>query len=213
MSGIEELRAESNERWAQATRRAQGMADHGLGQALKTYYTLYFPAGLVVLTGLGTAAGMLAFGAAAAEWPDYLAFGWLLAALGVPVGGLIYNARKVRPAAEVGNISVLLSLQTHEQKHVRRQILGKAPIVEAHLAAARGAAVQQRKGLATQLLLAPMLMLVFAAQSVPGRSPLWWLMAVFLAAQLVVCALMVREFRQTGRFLARTAEDVAGRNH
>lgn len=54
MSGLDDLISESNDRWAEAERRAKGVADHGLGEALKRYYTLYFPVGLVVLVGLGT---------------------------------------------------------------------------------------------------------------------------------------------------------------
>jgi hypothetical protein len=49
MSGIDDLMAEANERWSMAARRAQGVADRGLGGAVKTYYTRYFPASLVIL--------------------------------------------------------------------------------------------------------------------------------------------------------------------
>lgn len=51
MSGIDDLMAESNDRWAHAIRRAQGIEDNGLGDAVKTYFTRYFPAGLFLVSG------------------------------------------------------------------------------------------------------------------------------------------------------------------
>lgn len=100
----------------------------------------------------------------------------------------------------------MLSLEYHEQKHVRRQILGKASIEPEHLAVSRGAAVQLRKSLATQLILSPTLLLFLIPQAVPGSSDIWWLMAIGVCAQAVGVVLLVRDFRQTGRFLARTAD-------
>ncbi|WCI09356.1 hypothetical protein PJ267_06585 [Arthrobacter sp. OVS8] len=102
----------------------------------------------------------------------------------------------------------MLSLQEHEQKHVRRQIIGKAAVEPEHLAVTRGAAVQLRKNLATQLVMAPMFPLVFIPQAVPGSSEIWWLMAMVLGAQAVAAILLAREFRQTGRFLSHTAGQV-----
>ncbi|MEC5181425.1 hypothetical protein [Arthrobacter sp. CG_A4] len=49
MSGIEDLLPQSIDRWAKAARRAQGIADVGLGSALKAYFTRWFPAGVIVL--------------------------------------------------------------------------------------------------------------------------------------------------------------------
>jgi pimeloyl-ACP methyl ester carboxylesterase len=209
MSGIDDLMAESNERWASAARMAQGIADHGMGEAVKAYYMLYFPVGFASLILIGTAGGMLAFGGAGGEWSSYLAFGYVLALLGCLVGGLIYNAKKVRSAAELGRYNVLASLADHEQKHVRRQILGKAPVETEHLAVTRGAAVQLRKGLATQLILAPILPLAFVPQAVSGSSSIWWLMAIAIGAQAVATVFIVREFRRAGIFLKRTGEQTA----
>lgn len=42
MTGLGDLTSESNERWAEAERRAQGIADCGLGEAVMKYYTIYF---------------------------------------------------------------------------------------------------------------------------------------------------------------------------
>lgn len=159
MSGFDSFMAESNDRWAKAARRAQCIADNGLGEALKTYYTLYFPIGLPVLILLG-AGGTALFSGLAWMNPLNLQFGFILAALGALFGGLLYNAKKVRPAADLGLVSVTMSLESHEQKHVRRQILGKTKAETEHLEVTRAAAVQQRKNVATQLLILPMLVLV-----------------------------------------------------
>ncbi|WP_144674147.1 hypothetical protein [Arthrobacter sp. U41] len=205
MSGLDDLMAQSQDRWASAARSAQGLADEGLGEAVKAYYMLYLPVGLVVLISIGSLSAMFALGDDPANWASYLTFGFVLAALGAMIGGLIYNARRVRPAAELGSMDVMLSLQEHEQKHVRRQILGKAAVEPEHLGVTRGAAVQLRKNLATQLVMAPPLPLVFIPQAVPGSSEIWWLMAMVLGAQAVAAILLAREFRQTGRFLSHTA--------
>lgn len=49
VSGIGDLMAESDDRWAKATRRAQGIADNGMGKALRAYYSVYFLLGLLAL--------------------------------------------------------------------------------------------------------------------------------------------------------------------
>ncbi|MFK4298087.1 hypothetical protein ABH924_003245 [Arthrobacter sp. GAS37] len=208
MSGIDDLMAESDDRWAQAARRAQGIADNGLGAAVKTYFARYFPAGLIVLIAAGTGVGMLAFGGDPAGWTSYLVFGLVLAAFGSLIGGLVYNAKSVVPAANFGRIDVLLSLEKGERKQIQRQIAGKAPIEPEHLAVVRAAAVQRRKGLATQLLLAPLYPLIFIPQWVHFalRNDLTgaWLLAISVAVLLVGMGFLVSDFRRTGRFLART---------
>ncbi|MDJ0356531.1 hypothetical protein [Paenarthrobacter sp. PH39-S1] len=205
MSGIDDLMGQSNARWASATRKAQGIADNGMGEALKTYFVLYFPAGVVILIAVGTLGGILAFGSGLDQWLSNVGFGCSLAALGVLVGGLVYNAKKIAPAAELGRIDLLISLENQERKRIRRQIRGRASLESEHLAVTRGAAVQMRKGLATQLVVAPFYPLAFIPQAVPGHSPLWWLMAIAVAAQAGAGVFLVRDFRQAGRFLARTA--------
>jgi hypothetical protein len=209
MSGIDDLLAQSNERWAHAVRRAQGIEDKGLGEAVRTYYTRYFHAGLLVLVAAETLAGMLGFGAAPSDWASYLVFGSFLAALGVVVGGLIYNSKNVVPKAQVGRVDVLLSLESEERKQIRRQIAGQAAVDPEHLSVARASAVQLRKGLATQLLLAPFFVFTFipqAARLAVRGDPFWWLMAVGVGGVLIGMAFLIRDFHRTGRFLARTSE-------
>lgn len=215
MSGIDDLMAESNDRWAHAIRRAQGIEDNGLGEAVKTYFTRYFPAGLF-LVAVGTAVGILGLRGTLSDWPTYLAFGFLLAVLSVVIGGLVYNAKKVAPAAKSGKVNVLLSLESEEKKQVRRQIAGKAPIDSEHLSVIRAAAVQLRKGLATQLVLAPFYPLIFIPQAVNfalrGETLSAWLMALGVGVIVIAFGLLVGDFRRAGRLLTRTSEQTASGN-
>lgn len=213
MGGIEGLMEESNERWAHAAKRAQGLSDDGLGEAVKTYYTRYFPAGLVILLSAGTVGGMLAFRAVPGDWASFLVFGFFLAILGVLIGGLVYNSKKVVPAARTGRVNVLLSLEGEERKQVRKEIAGKTELDPQHLVVSRGAAVQLRKGLATQLVIqAPFFPLVFTPQAVNfalrGDTVAAWVMTVGVVAAVIAVVLLVRDFRRAGRFLARTADQV-----
>ncbi|MEV7136446.1 hypothetical protein AB0N24_26680 [Arthrobacter sp. NPDC093128] len=217
MSGIDDLMAEANDRWADATRRAQGVEDNGLGEAVKTYYTRYFPAGFFILVAAGTIGGTLAFPGTPERWPTFLTFGFLLGFLGALIGGLVYNAKKVVPAAKLGRIDVLLSLENEEKKQVRRQIAGKGPIDPEHLSVTRAAAVQLRKGLATQLLLlAPLYPLIFIPQvinlALRGDSLFAWLMATGVGVIVAGVGFLVRDFRRAGRFLTHTAEQAAPGN-
>ncbi|WP_314215430.1 hypothetical protein [Pseudarthrobacter equi] len=208
MNGIDGLMAGSNERWAEANRRAQGIQDNGLGDALKTYYTRYFPVGLVLSVAAGTVVGALIFPDAPEKGLTFLAFGIVLGAIAVFIGGLIYNAKKVVPAAQMGRIDVLVSLETAERKRVRRQIAGKAPLDQEHLPVIRAAAVQLRKNLATLLLIQPMIPLVFVPQVLNfarrGDSLFGWLMTIGTAVVVIGLGFLARDFRRAGRFLVRT---------
>lgn len=208
MSGIDDLMAESNERWTEAIRRAQGIQDNGLGEALKTYYTRYFPAGLVVSVAAGTLIGALIFPDAPEKGPTFLAFGIVIGAIVVFIGGLIYNAKKLAPAAQVGRIDVLVSLEPDERKRVRQQIAGKVSLDQEHLPVIRAAAVQLRKTVATSLLIQPMIPLVFVPQALNfarrGDSLFGWAMAIGAAVLVTGLGFLARDFRRAGRFLALT---------
>lgn len=208
MSGIDDLMAESDDRWAQAARRAEGIGDNGLGAAVKIYYTRYFPGGVIGLIAAGTGLGILAFRDDPASWLLYLVFGLGLAAIGSLIGGLVYNAKKVVPAANFGRIDVLLSLEKGERKQIQRQIAGRADLDPDHLAVIRAAAVQRRKGLATQLLLIPSYPLYFIPQSMNfalrGDFGAVWFMAIGSAVLLIGLGFLIRDFRRTGRFLVST---------
>lgn len=210
MSGLDDLMAESNDRWVKAAKRARGVEDKGLGEAVKTYYAVYLPVGLAALLLVATFGGVLISGRAPGDWSSFWLFGWVFAFLGAVIGGLIYNAKKVVPAADVGRVAVVFSLEKLEQKHVRRQILGKAAVEPEHLAVTRGAAVQMRKNLATQLIFAPLWGINFLVQGFLTSSPGSWLTATGFAVLAIAGGFGVRDFRRAGRFLARTAGQTGG---
>ncbi|MEO8220252.1 MAG: hypothetical protein ABI563_05650 [Specibacter sp.] len=149
-------------------KRAQGIEDIGLGPAVKNGYTRYLPAGLAALIVAEAVFGVLVFGAAPSGWASHLVFGIAFAAFGALIGGLVCNANKVAPAVRFGRLDVMFSLESGEQKHVRRQIVGNAAVDREHLPVIRATAVQQRKCLATQLILMP-----FTRYSVPFRRQTW----------------------------------------
>jgi hypothetical protein len=206
MAGIDDLIPRSDDRWATATRRAQGIADRCLDSALKTYYTRYFPAGVIILVTAGTVGGMLAFGGGPADLPSFLVFGFFLAVLGAVIGGLIYNAKRIAPAASTGRIDVLLSLEDEERTDIRRQILGKTPIDPEHLVVSQAAAVQLRKNVATQLIWMSVFPLVFIPQVIRGAGFVSWFMAAGVLVMAIGAMYSVRDFQRAGRFLDRTAE-------
>ena len=101
-----------------------------------------------------------------------------------------------------------MSLRDDERKGIRRQVLGKEPLVPEHLAVARGFAVQTRKAMATQIVLLPMLPLVLIPQAFRTDTFIWWLTAIAMATQVLASISAVRQFLQAGRFLAATAGQV-----
>lgn len=134
---------------------------------------------------------------------------FIFAGLGMLFGGLIYNSKKVVPAAEYGRIGVVVSLQDDEKKHIRRQVLGKEPVVPEHVLVARGFAVQTRKALATQILTLPMLPLVLTPQAFGSDGFLLWLTALVYVVQILASVVAIGQFRQAGRFLESTGPLVA----
>lgn len=204
MAGLDDLTKESHERWAKAERYARGFADNGMGEALRIYYTRYFPIGVLLYIGALALVGSLLSGDEPAEWGFILQVGALLFALLAAIAGLIYNAKRIKPRAELGrNLSITIALEVDEQKYVKRVISGKEPPPKdpVRLAVARSVAVQNRKNYATNLLVAPMYS--YCLGSIPGNLTIFWviIVAMFVAATL----LFVREFRRAGRFLAATA--------
>lgn len=99
-----------------------------------------------------------------------------------------------------------MSLNDDERKRVRRQVLGKEPVDPRPLPVVRGAAVQTRKALATQLTLLPMVPLALVPQFLRFDMFLWWLAALAVAVQCAAVVIAVRQFRAAGRLLADTAE-------
>lgn len=206
MGGLDDLLAESEDRWARAERRAQGVADKGLGKALTTYFSLYLPAAVVLLFIVGAALGMLLFQGGWANAQTYLFAGTMLAGIGAIGAGITYNAKVISSAVEMGRMNVTMSLNADEQKEIRRQILGQVMLRPEHVAVKRAAAVQLRKALATQLIvLAPILEFQFLVQVLNNRNPIGWLSAIIGIAFTVSLIVPVRQFLALGRFLNQTA--------
>jgi hypothetical protein len=208
MGGLDDLLAESDDRWAKAERRAVGVADKGLGQTVKRYFTTYFFAGMLLLLAVGAGLGLLLFQGEWATTRSYLLAGTMLAYVGAIIGGIVYNAKAVGPAVEMGRTNVLLSLEPDEQKQLRREILGKVPATSNHLTVKRAAAIQARKGLATQLvLIIPIVELQFLVQLLNSSNSIWWWLSVLIGTIVtVVIAVPVSQFRTLGRFLADTQQ-------
>lgn len=208
MGGLDDLLAESDDRWAKAERRAVGVADKGLGQTVKRYFTTYFFAGMLLLLAVGAGLGLLLFQGEWATTRSYLLAGTMLAYVGAIIGGIVYNAKAVGPAVEMGRTNVLLSLEPDEQTQLRREILGKVPATSNHLAVKRAAAIQARKGLATQLvLIIPILELQFLVQLLNTSNSIWWWLSVLIGTTVTaVIAVPVLQFRALGRFLADTQQ-------
>jgi len=207
MSGLDDLLAESEDRWAKAERRSQGVADKGLGKAVRTYFTLYFPAGMVLLFIIGAVLGMLLFRGefASARW--YVFAGTMLAGVGTISSGITYNSKVIASSVAMGSMNVTMSLHTAEQKELRREILGRITPRPEHLAVKRAAAVQLRKALSTQLIVvAPILEFQFLVQVLNDRNPIAWLSAIVWIAYTVFVVVPVRQFLALGRFLDQTAE-------
>lgn len=196
--------AEADARWAKAGRYAQGFADNGMGEALRVYYTCYFPAGVVLYIGALALIVPLLSGGEPTDWGSVLQFGSFLFALLAAVAGFTYNAKRIKPRAELGKkLSITIGLEVDEQKYVKRVISGKEPPPQdpVHLMVARSVAVQARKTNATNLLVVPMYS--YCLGSIPGGLSFFWI--IIVAVFVLAAILFLRDFRRAGRFLAATA--------
>lgn len=208
MGGLDDLLAGSADRWAKAERRAEGVADLCLGRAVRNYFTLYLPIGAVVLFPTGASLGMLSF-PDEASITNIFGFGCLLTGVGLMIGGLVSNAKVLETAANMGTSDVTLSLRDDERKAVRRQILGRAATTPDHMNVKHAAAVQARKGLATQLVYSVAMFYIFFQQVAMFESPLRWLSAGGAILYIVAIFFVGRDFRKSGQFLA--ADPTLGR--
>lgn len=204
MSGLDDLMADSDDRWAKAERYARGYADHGMGEALRIYYTRYFPLGVAVYAGVLILVGPLIFREKPTDWQLIAQGGVSSFALLAAVAGLVYNAKRLRPQVSLASdLAIVFPLDKQEQKYVKRVVNGKEPVPEdpAHLLVARSVAVQTRKNLATQLLIFPVYS--YCLVYLLGDLYVFWVILTILFAVAVI--LLIREFRRTGHFLTSTA--------
>jgi len=204
MSGVDDLLKRDEKRWEAARRRAAGVEDRGLGPAIRRYYGLYLPAGALFI-GAGVAvAGLLVSLAGRVDWELIVALGVLCAALACSVGGIIYNRKRIAPAASPGRVDVMLSLSDEERKSVRRQIRGKESVDLPRLDVTRAVAVQLRRNLATQLMLMPVQVLIVLPQVIRWGGLFSWLFATASLLLVLGLAYTYWDFRRAGEFLART---------
>ena len=204
MSGVDDLLKRDEKRWEAARRRAAGIEDRGLGPAIRRYYTRYLPAGALALTAAVAGTGLLASLAGPVDWELVATLGILSAAVGAGIGGLVYNSKRIASAASAGRVDVMLSLDDAERKSLRRQIRGKEPIDPRWVDVTRAAAVQLRRGLATQLMLFPIQALIFLPQVIHWAGLFSWLFAAATLLMVVGLVYTYRDFRRTGECLART---------
>ncbi len=186
-------------RWVTAERWAAGTRDNGMGEAVRIYYTRYFPALALLLFTLGTGISYL-LGRGQVSWFEHLQIGVLLMATGWLIGGFVYNAKRLKPSVDLGRADVMIALNKTDQASVRRQITGREPPDQEHLTVVRAAAVQMRKQTATTLLIVPFYLAVIVGSS------RWWVAGAMAVVLLVMIFFLVCDFRRQGRFLRKTAD-------
>jgi hypothetical protein len=201
--------AETAARWAKVERIAEGITDYGISKALRTYFLLYLPVGVIFLTGAGFLLSVLIFGNLREEWPTHLAIGLMLTMLGTMIGGFVYSGKRVNPQVRPQRSGALIWLNKDEQKSIRKQIYGRIPPIPEQLVVARGSAVQIRQSLTLFLLTSPAYMLIPIAQLLNAPDFPLNIMSILLLGLFIALFIMVAwQFRQTGRFLERTAASV-----
>lgn len=207
MSGVDRPLAEANQRWLRAADRARDVEDLGLGPAVKVYYTRFFPVLAFVCLALGAGVGLLTGEGGPPDLLLVLSMGCAFAMLGALVGGLVYNSKRIAPAVQLSSVDVLYVLTDAERKHINRQIAGRAALDHVHLPVVRAGAIQLRKGLATQLVVMPAYAFLIVGQtaSLAIREDLPWLPGAMLVVGGALAALLVRDFKRTGRMVALTA--------
>ncbi len=207
MGGLNSFSDDEEARWAKAASRAAGLADLGVDGALRKYFLFYLPILAVTLTVLGFGIAAVAFGDLGTNWLSALGLGISLAALGCMIGGLVYASKAVRPLIQPQRSGVMLYLHPEEQKSLRRQVDGRAPLIPAQRDVARGVAVQLRQGLATQLLILPGFLLMPIAQVLNSGAGgiIRGIQAALFLLVLAAACFAGWQFRQAGRFLTRTS--------
>jgi hypothetical protein len=199
---VEDPRTAADARWAKAERYAQGYADNGMGKALRVYYTRYLPLGILAIVLLLALVGPIVIPDGPEKVVTLVQAGWFIFAIAALVGGLVYNAKQLKPRVKLGsNVAITFPLEKDEQKALMRGINGKEPVPEQHLQVARASAVRGRKDAGTTLLIVPTYT-YFIGQAVGNLD---WVYLAFFVAFAVLAVPQVRSFQRQGRFLAATA--------
>ncbi|GAB3533736.1 hypothetical protein GCM10027403_08250 [Arthrobacter tecti] len=194
--------------WNRAVRLAGGLQDHGISAAVKRYYVTVLPLVVVVSVIVVWIVGVVISGRA-----DRLLFGIgvMFSGLAVMISGFVYSSKKVSPLVTPDGPSIHHLVSEGESKRGRRQIRGSVQAEGDERIVARGLVIQMRKGLASQLLVAPGYVLIFLPQAFIGSDGLrWWFLAV-VAAFAAAFGLMAREFHRTSVFLKSTEPDTSAK--
>lgn len=203
--GVKMTDTSSAARWAKVTRIAEGITDYGIGKAVRSYFVLYLPVAVIMLTCIGFFLSVLIFGDIRGQWPTHLAMGFLLTSVGIGVGGFIYARKRVNPQVRPQRSGALIWLDKLERKSIQKEIYCRIPPVPEHLTIARGAAVQIRQGLALYLIVGPAFPLLALGQLFTAPSFLVLIDILLLGLYLAVYFTVLWQFHRTARFLERTA--------
>lgn len=99
MAELDDSTEESIERWSKAARYARGFADNGMGEALRVYYTRYFPTGVILYAVVFALVGILVSGDKPVEWLTVAQLGISVGGLLGVIAGLVYNTKRLKPRA------------------------------------------------------------------------------------------------------------------
>lgn len=192
-------------RWAKSAARADGLADLGISGAVRRYYAVYFPVVVGGGLGLGFFVAYLLLSEPGTLLMNGLSFGVMLAGLAGTITGFVYGPKRIGPMVQPQRVGVMVGLEAKEVKWVKRQVFGKEP-VEGDLKVLRGAAIQEREGLARQLVTFPSLTLSLWGQTLHrGLTSVFDVMFLIVLVVLTVAmGQLVRQFHQTGAFVAAT---------
>ncbi|WP_255769086.1 hypothetical protein [Pseudarthrobacter sulfonivorans] len=205
--GWSDFRDNEETRWEKAAAKSEGVADCAISGALRSYFLVYLPVGVILITGIGFGASAPLLGDFDADWPDALSIGAMLAGFGAMVGGLIYYGKRVRPLVRRQNMSVIFYLTDSENKDIRRQISGRSPVSPGLLSVVRAAAVQLRQGLAMQLHISPGFLLFYGVQVMRlcGGGISWGIRLLLSGVMACLTVAIAVQFHKTSLFLEHTA--------
>lgn len=194
----------SERAWAKATQLAEGVEDHGVGSALRRYFTRWWPVVALVSFGGGFFSIRLLEDGSAGPLVA-IQSGFLVAALASMISGYVYWWRRIRPLVQPQRMPITSWLGTSDAKWVLDQILGRRPVMPEHLPVLRGAAAQLRAGMSLTLSTTVSSLFMAAAFAVgfpgPVMRTIW---AVLFLVNACLLAYSVRRFRSAGRFLDAT---------
>lgn len=188
-------------KWARAERAALGLADGGVGVAVRRYYTTVTP--VILLIGVAVAVIVVLVFDEPVAWTTTASGALQVSGILTLVYGFVYASKKVNPLVTPDRASVNILLHKDDSRSIRKQINGAAPVQDDQVVVARGVAIQMLQGLALQLSIANGQLMIFAGGIYLGSTfRLFWALLALVSACLLV--VMIWHFRKTQRFLKDT---------